>query len=205
MSVGFFIGYLPRTQDGAVASVDEYPELPELREELRALSFILQRKGLPSYQEPEVVPDPYVRSRLGRSPLDHTGSGSLKDLPLYGATRRQLVLLRDVDQVVFHPLCFDDRPECVLPPRDQRTTIGSLPRLRQELVEMAPRLGIPLSQEGLLDDKVAKKIGGMKRLGVSRELDGDDEVIEFHRTNWLLVFEAARLALERCCAMVLRS
>ena len=197
VSIGLHIAFLPRAHDGSVASDEAFSELAELREALTVLNVVLQRKGLPEYVEPEVVASPYKRGRLGRSSVDHTGSTSLRQLPLFGKTRKQLMLLRDVDQLIFHPAAFDDRPECTLPPNDQRTTLGSTPRLIEELVEMAPNLGIPLDN-GSLSDKVAKKIADMKRLQLDKGLDAEAEMLEWPQLASSFRGHAARGGKEVC-------
>ena len=79
-----------------------------------------------------------------------------------------------------------------------RIWIGSLPHLRNELVALAPELGISLDS-GQLSDETAQRINDFAPL-----YDGDNcAYAEDERTAWMLLFEGARMALHHRAALTL--
>lgn len=199
MSVSFFIGFHPRDDNGLII---EDPE-SSAPQEIEDLNQVLTKNQLTSYAEPEVVSSPYQRqNRFGRSQADHTGSQSLSELATLATERKQLYLLRNIDLVAFLPGEFDDRPECAL--AGTTSVIGSLPKLVRELTALADRLGIVLKSDEL-GDQVATKINKGQKLGTEKTRGLDLEEIVDARFNWLLLFEGARLAMERNVALVLRT
>jgi hypothetical protein len=199
MSISFFIGFYPRDDDGLIVEEDS----AAAHEEVNALNAALASNDLPNYAEPPTVDSPYDRrQRFGRSRVDHTGSQSLKDLAVIAPVRRQLYLLQSADLVAFLPDEFDARPECAL--AGVSAVVGSIPKLQSELKALAEKIGIPMTA-GNIDENTATKISDEKKLGTEKNLGLDLADVANARTNWLLLFEGARLAKERGVALVLRS
>lgn len=201
MSVGLFLGiagsYVDEAQGVARAHVD-------------AINQALMRAGLPRYVEPPGVPDPSEGGRFGRSALDHDTARGLVALAMLGGAHGigpHLALLEhNPSRVAFVPQDFPtplplEHTER-LHGRAVRLLVGSAPALHRELVQLAPRLGIPLHARGpesVLDADTVERINDLEPL-----YDGDDlELAEGERTTWLLLFEGTRLALVHAVALSL--
>lgn len=71
--------------------------------------------------------------------------------------------------------------------------LGSTQRLRDELVEVAPALGIALDPGGVLSDAEAARLNA---------ITGDDGPLYRELSAWLLLWEAARISLARGAMIV---
>jgi hypothetical protein len=71
--------------------------------------------------------------------------------------------------------------------------LGSSLRLRSELIQVAPALGIALSSYGELDDAEAERIN---------ELGESDEGLYRELTSWIALYEACRTSIEHRTAIV---
>ena len=74
--------------------------------------------------------------------------------------------------------------------------LGSSQRLREELIEVAPKLGISINQTSVSDSEVAR----LNQIAV-----GEDEVLFFRECCvWLALFEACRVSIECRTAICFR-
>lgn len=198
MSVGFFIGpirssYVDEAQDSAASYA-------------HAIDKVLKENGLAGYKESDSSPDVYKDGMFGRSALDHHSASCLIQLGEMASNRglapHASLLAQNPYRVTFVPVDF---PNAVQTGYSEQIAgelteiwVGSLPRLRAELVTLASELGIPISK-GELSDEIATKINDFAPL-----FEGDDcSFAEDERTAWLVTYEGARLALEHKVALSL--
>ena len=74
--------------------------------------------------------------------------------------------------------------------------LGSSQRLREELIEVAPKLGISINQTSVSDSEVAR----LNQIAV-----GEDEAMFFRECCvWLALFEACRVSIECRTAICFR-
>lgn len=188
----------------------------DLRESLARVSEALVRSGLKPHDEPEDVERmsarvaydsfPYSWLHYLRRVYAHVKADSkfvARPLPEdqdpggdpvleeeYGRERSHLLCHSDSEGFYvpqdFRALVFCDESECPGGP------IGSSYRLIEELVEVAPALGITLS-DGRLADPEADRINEdiLSDEGLYREL-----------AAWLMLYDAARFSIERGAAIV---
>jgi hypothetical protein len=135
----------------------------------------------------------------GRTGLDHIGSATLAGLgELAGGGSPHLHLLHlNPYRLVYVPRPLD-RPAVLdhhenLGGRETAILMGASAGLRDELLGLAPSLGIPL-EGGALSDEVAKKIDDLRPL---HEGEDDWHLIENTRSAWLLMHEAALLSIRK--------
>ena len=164
------------------------------------MNDVLTRNKLRPVDDPEDDPDPRGGDAgpLGRSGLDHHGGRSLARLgELAGARNPHLHLLAlNPYRVVFVPreLRVPATTSHLEQIWDQTVAIsvGSTLQLMAELLAVAPRLGIRLT-DGALPDDVAQRIDDLEPLSPG---ESDVELIEDIRTAWLLMHEAAKLSID---------
>jgi hypothetical protein len=159
-------------------------------EAIRIVSLVLRARGA-QYADPWTIPDPYRRFEgtrgIGRSGTDYSDAASLAGLSRFHG---QLAGLGRPARAVWVPYPLD-------PPLVGKgpvvSWVGSVEGLAQDLLVIAPRLGIPLV-DGTLVDSVAARIAS-----------GEDapRAMAGQRTAWLLVHEAARHALRHGLPVVL--
>lgn len=162
---------------------------------LNAVNVVLSRLGhnplIDSGKGPHVCE--------GRTSLDHIGGGSFRCVGELAGSERQHAHLLWVNpyRVVFAPASFDEpqatnHQEC-FGAQEIPVLLGSSPRLRDQLLSLAPEIGIPL-ENGVLTDEVAQKIDDMQPLH-----DGEDDwdLIENIRMGWLVMHEAALISIAR--------
>lgn len=197
MSVGLFIGIIPSYLEEAEDSAKKLVEAINLR--LKELNFS-------AYSEPDEIPDVYDDSLFGRSELDHHSANSLAALAYFAEENKldmkHLSLLTNPYRVVFLPLEFNEPFETghneEVFDEQMQVWAGSSQKLLEELSELAPMIGIPLSNTGLSDD-IATKINEFEMLSE----DDNGELAEDERTAWLVMYEGARLSVENKVALSL--
>lgn len=186
MSTGVFLSvqesYVPNAQSAALSLV-------------AAVNEKLGELGQQPMEDP--VKGPHVCE--GRTGLDHIGSASLRKLgELAGEERAHVHLLAlNPYRLVYAPRSFE-RPQVTrhredLAGQTVNVLLGSSLHLRDELLGLAPDLGIPL-EGGVLGDEVAKKIDDLEPL---HEGESDWDLVEGTRVAWLILHEAALLSIER--------
>ena len=184
MSTGLFLSieesFIPEARSNALALV-------------QAVNDVLTRLQLPPITDrPE---GPHICT--GRTGLDHIGSRTLAELGERGGDARNHVQLLSFNpyRLVYVPRRFAETQvtpyeECIAG-QDVKILCGSSVLLLEQLLLMAPELGIPLS-DGALGDDVASKIDMMNEL---RDGESDWELIENARVAWLILHEAALLSI----------
>ena len=190
---------------GIVPSYVEEAE-DSARELISAINFRLQEQNLPLYSEPNEPPDVYVDDVFGRSELDHHSSNCFMQLAEiaeeHNSPRQHLAILANPYRAVFLPQDFSEPFETGYKEEifDELMEVwaGSAPKLLEQLIELAPHLGIPL-KNGFVSDEVAAKINEFELLSD----DDDGELAEDERTAWLALYEGARLAVENNVAVLL--
>ena len=196
MSVGFFMGIHASYTEESQASAANL---------IKAINVALKQAKLPPYVEPAELPDVYNDGHFGRSGLDHHSAGALMNLAEQASQRLNAphleLLTKNPYRVAYLPIDFGSP---LLTDHTERIFnsvadiwVGSAPRLREELIEYALLLGIPLTS-GELSDDVATMIDNETPLAPG---DGDDLIEE--RTAWLVLYEGARLAVEHGVALSL--
>jgi hypothetical protein len=186
------------------------------RESMEKVNEVLAEKGLPQHQEPESIgiierQGVGIISGFSYSYLHHLRriyALTINDedwiptpTPAGGSPADDDVVEEETYMLESHLLCHSDCEGYYLPidfddiivdnKEKNRITGGiicSSYRLMEELVLVAPKLGIDL-QEGLLSDEEAQKISAAQDPKF-----GDDFWIE--KTVWLCLFESARLSIE---------
>lgn len=197
MSVGFFMGIHASYTEEAQASATNY---------IKSINQALKQAKLPQYVEPAESPDVYNDGLFGRSALDHHGAGALMELAEMASERLNAphleLLTKNPYRVAYLPY---DSATPLLTDHTERIFnkvvdlwVGSTPRLLEELIELAPLLGIPL-RSGELSDETAEQINDVAPL----EEGDDSKNAEDERSAWLLLFEGARLAVQHQVALSL--
>lgn len=179
-----------------------------LKQQLPVINRLLKKHGVPAYKEPEgAVPE---KSRLQRDGLSYSAIHYLrlaavrarKD-PKYQATPlpegKDPTAEPDYEDhgFDFHLLCHSDCegfyvplkfPEVLFDDTDELSgdILGSSIRLLEELIEVAPALGIQLDKDGSLSDgKFAEMEESAEDAPLSREI-----------LAWLTLYENARLSVK---------
>jgi hypothetical protein len=201
VEVGIFADVLENDPDAA----------DQFRESFERVNAALADAGLPQHHEPETPPMMRSRCSCGSYPytfLHHlrcvyahfegdpnwrprAGERMDPDDPIlersYARTRSHLIQHSDCEGY-YVPFDFDDIV------RDERVPggmLGSSYRLRDELVAVAPVLGIRL-QDGELSDEEAARVDAVGE---------SDSAMSKENLVWLSLFEAARLSIEHRAAI----
>ena len=196
MSLSIDVGRLARLLAGEVAA-------EPLRADLRAVSALLVEEGLSPHDEPEALPELRSRAHMTSIPYDWlhrlrraaarwrndpawrwTPSVRAHEDPILGkeASRFRMHLVCHSDAEGFYvPVAFDDLP-CSRAVRGG--LLGSTPRLRAELLTVAPQLAIGL-EAGRLPDAVAAAVN----------TEDIAAPLAAERRAWLALFEACELSL----------
>jgi hypothetical protein len=202
------LGYWLQQEDNEAAE--------EFRESMGQVNEVLAEKGLPQHQEPENIgivkrQGVSIISGFSYSCLYHLRriyALTINDqdwiptpTPPGGSPADDDVIEEETDMLESHLLCHSDCAGYYLPidfidiivdiKEENRISGGILCssyRLMEELVLIAPKLGIEL-QAGQLSDEEAKKVSAAQNPN-----SGDDFWNE--KTAWLCLFEAARLSIE---------
>ena len=197
MSVGLFIGIFPSYVEEAEASAQKL---------INAINLRLQEFNLFAYSEPSKIPDVYIDYKFGRSDLDHHNAQCFAELAFLAEESNldlpHLFLVSNPYRVVFLPQDFQkpfkiDYKEEIFGELEAVWT-GSAQRLRQELAQLAPHLGIPIVNNNV-SDEVAEKINEFLPLYEEE----DRQLAKDKRTAWLALYEGARLAVENKIALSL--
>lgn len=190
-----------------------------MSEDLAAANRVLVAAGLPAHDEPRQLPPLAHRAALRSMPYSfihhlrrayahcvNTPEWIATPLPEGVDPAQDPVLDAEVTMFSSHLLCHSDAEGFYLPidftevlfdESDDHDLpggmLGSSYRLRDELVRVAPSLGIALQGDALSDAEAAR-IGRLtlKDEGLYREL-----------ASWLALYEAARLSIEHKTAVVL--
>jgi hypothetical protein len=204
---------------GNLADCIDYPDDAEcFCEEIAQVNEVLAEEGLPQHQEPEILPVMTNRAKLSAysySYLHHLRRIYARtiDNPNWIPTPTPRDESAADDEVVedltymfdSHLLCHSDSEGFYLPiefnevivdsnkqDRIPGGLLGSSYRLMEELVFIAPKLGIELDNGHLSDAEVVK-------IEIEIQLEEEDESQEglwIEKIVWLSLFEAARLSLE---------
>lgn len=198
--------------------ISQDPESAEgLRKTFAKINKVLAENDLPPHNEPEELPA--LESRAGilgypYSYLHHLrrAYAHTADDPDWVATptpsgedpSEDPVVEEEMDMLSSHLLCHSDCEGFYLPidfeeliiDRGKRNRIpggllGSSYRLMEELVEVAPKLGIKL-KKGKLSDAEAARVNKEAR---------SDKGLWIEKTVWISLFEAARLSIEHKTAI----
>lgn len=189
-----------------------------LDKSLAAVNQLLAKEGLPSHAEPRALALPARRNSIRSFPYSYIhhlrrAYAHRRADPAWTATplgdhARPIddpVLGAELDMLRSHLLCHSDAEGFYVPvdfrdvlapgrdePRIPGGLLGSSHRLLEELVQVAPALGIRLA-EGRLTDQEAVRVDALASSGegLHREL-----------CAWLALFEAARLSVELKTAVV---
>ncbi|MEM7167635.1 MAG: hypothetical protein AAF581_19435 [Planctomycetota bacterium] len=202
---------------GAFADAAEDPEFADdLRESFHRLNTVLVRNGLEQHCEPEATE--YLQSRAGLESFPYSFLHYLRrayarvaadpdfvaePLPADADPGEDTAVAHEYERAASHLLCHSDCEGYYVPQDftdvvfcDEEEApggmIGSSYRLRDELLEVAPALGIQI-EGGLVSDSEVERIN---------ELSYEDEGLFRELTVWITLFEAARLSIEHNAAVV---
>jgi hypothetical protein len=203
MGLDISVGYLAKLNQ-------RYPDSAEaFREEIQRLNVILSQYGLEAHREPEHLPEFRLRAEydgFSYSLLHYLRRiyAHVKRDPNWQATPLEVNLDIDKDPVLkaeyakksSHLLHHSDMDGYYVP-QDFRDVIdasctitggmlGSSQQLLQELIEIAPAMGITL-ENGDLSDVEAQRIIGIGK---------SEEPLNLEYSAWLPLFEAARLSIK---------
>ena len=199
MSVGFFLGirnsYPDHAQGNAANLVD-------------AINRGLAERSLEAFEDTDLPADAFYNGqKLGRSSLDHHGAKMIARLGEMAEEQLDAkwatLLERNPYRLVFLPQALDepiytDHTETIWG-SEVAIIAGSLDGLLQDLIALAPELGIP-TDDATLSNETARRIDQMEPL-----VEDEDEwdLVEDGRTAWLALYEAARVARDRGVALCL--
>ncbi|MEX0718718.1 MAG: hypothetical protein WD066_19140 [Planctomycetaceae bacterium] len=184
------------------------------RESFESINEVLAENGLPPHQEPETLPPLDSRDTIGSFPyswLHHLrrAAAYAAETPGWIATpfpessdpATDPVVERRTFQLDSHLLCHSDCEGFYVPIRfeevlfdDDRISggmLGSSFVLLDELIAVAPALGIRLGGSELSDDEVER---------INGEVD-DESPLWIEQAVWLSLFEAARLSVRHGTAI----
>ncbi len=173
--------------------------VPEARQSALALLKAVNSKLGELNEKPIVDPVEGPHLCQGRTGLDHIGASSLVKLgKLAGKELGHIHMLsRNPYRLVYAPRRFDE-PHLtayteMIAGQSVAILLGSSQLLLENLLAIAPRIGVPL-HNGALGDQVARKIDDLEPLQ-----DGEDdwELVENTRVAWLIMHEAAVQSLEK--------
>ena len=185
---------------------------------LVAANRLLEKAGLPSHTEPRMLERPSKRASIRSFPYSFihylrrayayriadpswVASGVCDDVD----PARDPILEQEMEMLRSHLLCHSDAEGFYMPvdfrdvlfensdgPGIPGGMLGSSYRLREELILVAPALGIRLS-DGRLSDEEAAIIDHVAR--------SEDGLCREH-CSWLALYEAARISIELKTAIV---
>jgi hypothetical protein len=143
---------------------------------------------------------------MGRSSDDHCAAAAFATLATFATPEMQCRQIELVQQhthrLAFLPLDFDEPLETDysedIAGSARKIWVGSAVALLRDLSSIAPALGIPMERD-ILSDDVARRIDRGELLS---SMD-TGTLVEVERPAWLLLFEAARLAVAQHLALVL--
>jgi hypothetical protein len=205
-------------------SIDDPEDVDWFREEIAQVNQVLSEQGLPQHQEPETLPPmPEDRSIWGRASLSYAWIHHLRRIyariiddpnwiPIPTPRDESAADDEVVEDLTYmfdsHLLCHSDSEGFYLPiefdeiiiddkkqDRIPGGLLGSSYRLMEELILIAPKLGIQLDNGHLSDAEVVK---------IDIEIENDREAEEglwIEKIVWLSLFEAARLSIEHKTAI----
>lgn len=210
MGLSIVVGIMSEFAEADAESVEHY------REEFASINEVLAEHGLPQHSEPEKLPPLENRCSLDGFPYSflHTvrrayahrvrdpqwiakpqadGEDAPDDPLVEEVTmemRSHLLCHSDAEgfylPLDFVPVVFDEEQE-----RITGVMLGSSYRLRDELVDVAPALGIKLVA-GVLPN------GEAERINAAMECEAP---LWIEQIVWLSLYEAARLSLEHRAAI----
>lgn len=209
ISIGVLVDLLEHDPEGA----------GWLQEELAVVNKVLAAAGLPPHAEPRELPPLHSRAAIGGFPYSfihylRRAYAHRANSPGWMATPVEDDVDPSEDPVVedvlysseSHLVCHSDAEGFYVPvdfdevlysePDDDKQLaggmLGSSYRLRDELVLVAPALGITLTDGELSDEEVAR---------IGRLIDADEGL---HReyVSWLRLYESARLSIAHKTAIV---
>lgn len=203
---------------GVLAKQDDEEEATWLADDFAAINAVLAEEGLPAHEEPQSLPPLVSRAQIDGFPYSflhylRRAYARRKADPDWVATPladgvdpgEDEALQAEYDYLSSHLVCHSDAEGFYVPvdfaevlfASDEDVglpggMLGSSYRLMEELILVAPALGIQLEQ-GKLSDAEAARIAesGEEEEGCYRELE-----------TWLLMFECARLSLEHKTAIM---
>ncbi|MFZ6642898.1 hypothetical protein ACO0LL_24480 [Undibacterium sp. TC4M20W] len=201
---------------GTLADCDD-EELEWSQEDFAAINTVLAQAGLPAHVEPRSLPALQSRAQLDGFPYSflhylRRAYAHRKADPAWLATPladnedpgQDEALQAEYDNLDSHLVCHSDAEGYYVPVDfdevlfDSEETglpggmLGSTYRLMEELILVAPALGIQLDNGQLSDAEVARiQEQTEKEAACYRELE-----------TWVTLFEAARLSLEHKTAIV---
>jgi hypothetical protein len=209
MSLGVTVGILSELSEADPEGVDYYRGI------FAAVNELLAENGLPAHQEPESLPALSNRCSVGSYPygflhhLRRAYAHRLLDDTFVAAQSQpgedcsdDPAVQQQVEDMASHLICHSDAEGFYLPmdfepvlfddtERVPGSMVGSSYRLLEELVFVAPALGITL-QDGRLSDDEADAINQ----------DSESETGPWiERLVWLSLYEAARLSIEHRAAI----
>ncbi len=202
---------------GLLADLDESDEdgAAWVRAQLEIVNELLVEAGLQAHQEPtelgliEMRSDldsmpysflHYLRRAAARRRQDPTYVASAEDEDGDGDPAQDPAVQEAGESFDFHLLVHSDAEGFYVPQRFSEVIfgtddlpvaggmLGSTQRLRDELVEVAPALGIELDADGELNDAEAARLNA---------IIGDDGPLYRELAAWLLLYEAARISIAR--------
>jgi hypothetical protein len=208
ISVGLLADLLENDEAGATA----------MRSTLAAINEVLAENHLPTYEEPEKLPGLVSRAQVTSYPysflhyLRRFYANVVHDpdwipcvTPDDESPTDDAVLDEEMYMMASHLLCHSDSQGFYLPiafealiidaseaDRIPGGIVGSSDQLMQELVEIAPLLGIKL-RGGSLTDEEATRINSLAETEAGFWIE---------LLVWISLFEAARLSLEYGTAIV---
>lgn len=203
---------------GLLTELDDDPETLEYYTNVFAeMNEVLEEEGQPRHEEPVTLPE--LSNRAGLEDFSYSSLHFLrrvfahvendsdwKAVPVdEGEDPSEDELVEEEsDMLSSHLLCHSDCEGFYLPidfddlimdaeddDRIQGGLLGSSYRLKEELVQIAPSLGITLDGDRLSDAE-AKRINGVA--------ESDDGLSTEHMV-WIALFEAARLSIEHKTAI----
>ena len=183
-----------------------------LHESFAKVNEVLAENGLPTHEEPEQLPAMESRAGIGSYPYSFlhylrrffaraTGDPDWTPTPVRDGEdpAEDPVLDQEMSMMSSHLLCHSDCEGFYLPldfeevifddadeDRIPGAMLGSSFRLMDELLEVAPKLGIRLDN-GRLADAEADRINAAYEA---------EEEFRIEKTVWISLFEAARLSIE---------
>lgn len=204
---------------GILAQLIEFEEdqetIDDIRGQFEQINELLARNGLPRHVEPDQLPPPDTRSSLDSVPYSFlhrlrrayahrlvSPTWTAKPLGADVDPSQDPVVSKQTARMESHLLCHSDCEGCYVPVDFQpvlHDDTGRVPgefvcsshRLLDELVFVAPALGIPLNGNELSDEQAA-------------EINRDEEMergLWIERATWLTLYEAARRSIRHKAAI----
>jgi hypothetical protein len=208
MGLSIIVGIMSDVADADPEAVEHF------RQEFARINDVLAEQGLPQHTEPEKLPAalenrcaldgfPYSFLHTVRRAYAHR----MRDpkwiaKPLAEDAANDPLVEEVTREMTSHLLCHSDAEGFYLPldftqvvfDEQERITggmLGSSQRLRDELVEVAPALGINLAAGELPDEEAERINTAMER----------ESPLWIEQIVWLSLYEAARLSLKHRAAI----